>query len=61
MAPLSRTNKYLKDKRQLTKIVTENAIASSVFEGASNRIARIDQSPANLSSIASAKKRSKSS
>ncbi len=60
MAPLSRTNKYLKDKSQLAKIVTENAIASSVFEGASNRIARTDQSAASRSFTASAKKRSKS-
>lgn len=62
MAPLSKSNKYLKDRSQMVRIVKENAVASAIFEGASPRIAEADQpAPDKRKATASSKKRVRSS
>ena len=61
MASLAETNKYLRDPKVLERIVTRNALASSVFEGASLRaLTSGHKASRKESKIASSKKSARS-
>lgn len=61
MAPLNKSNKYLRDPAVLDKIVEENTTASSAFEGAHPRsLVSRDSHVDKRSRIASSKNSRKS-
>ena len=61
MASLSQSNKYLRNKSALRKIVRENCIATAAFEGASLRALKDAHVSRKRSDTASSKKAAKSS
>jgi len=57
MAPLVRTNRYLRDPEKRRRLVTDSVRQSSVFEGARNLKAGLSQAKlAKRRSVASTKK-----
>jgi hypothetical protein len=56
MASLAKSNKYLKDRGSLLRMIEENTYDSAVFEGASPRALKAGQAAPKRRCIAASKK-----
>ena len=56
MASLAKSNKYLKDRGSLLRMLAENTYDSAVFEGASHRALKAGQTAPKRRRIATSKK-----